>query len=262
MDASTLHLINYGMYIVSSRNAAGRFNGQIANTVFQITSDPPTVAVSINKQNLTHEFITESKVLSISILSRNADLQSIGKFGFKSGRDVGKFMNDTQYNVGLTGAPIVLDHAVGYLEGNVIGGLDVGTHTVFAVQLVDAKVLDPTGEPMTYAYYHEIKKGKTPESAPTFVNGDAPRPTATLKAESQSGVQKTAGSVAGMNPEKREAGSGGMKKYVCKVCGYVYDPEKGDPSSGIIPGTPFERLPNEWLCPVCGVPKTEFEELK
>ena len=49
-----------------------------------------------------------------------------------------------------------------------------------------------------------------------------------------------------------------MKKYVCDVCGYVYDPEKGDPDSGIAPGTPFEQIPDDWSCPLCGVGKDSF----
>lgn len=53
-----------------------------------------------------------------------------------------------------------------------------------------------------------------------------------------------------------------MKKYVCKVCGYVYDPQKGDPDSGIRPGTPFEDLPEDWKCPVCGAEKGEFEPVE
>ena len=50
-----------------------------------------------------------------------------------------------------------------------------------------------------------------------------------------------------------------MKKYVCGTCGYVYDPVAGDTDSGIAPGTAFESLPDDWTCPVCGVPKSEFE---
>ncbi len=50
-----------------------------------------------------------------------------------------------------------------------------------------------------------------------------------------------------------------MKKYVCVVCGYVYDPVEGDPDSGIAPGTAFEDIPEEWVCPLCGVSKDQFE---
>lgn len=51
-----------------------------------------------------------------------------------------------------------------------------------------------------------------------------------------------------------------MKKYVCDVCGYVYDPAVGDPDNGIAPGTAFEDLPADWVCPLCGVGKDEFSE--
>ncbi len=51
-----------------------------------------------------------------------------------------------------------------------------------------------------------------------------------------------------------------MSKYVCKICDYVYDPAAGDPDNGVAPGTSFEDLPDDWLCPICGVSKDEFEE--
>lgn len=50
-----------------------------------------------------------------------------------------------------------------------------------------------------------------------------------------------------------------MKKYRCKVCGWIYDEAKGDPDNGIAPGTRFEDLPAEFICPLCGAPKEEFE---
>ena len=53
-----------------------------------------------------------------------------------------------------------------------------------------------------------------------------------------------------------------MQKYQCIICGYVYDPEEGDPDSGIAPGTAFEDIPEDWYCPVCGVTKSEFEEVQ
>ena len=52
-----------------------------------------------------------------------------------------------------------------------------------------------------------------------------------------------------------------MKKFICTACGYIYDPEEGDPNSGIEPGTPFEELPDDWCCPMCGVPKAQFKEM-
>lgn len=53
-----------------------------------------------------------------------------------------------------------------------------------------------------------------------------------------------------------------MAKYECTVCGYVYDPEKGDPDGGVDPGTAFEDLADDWVCPVCGAAKSEFRKLE
>jgi ferric-chelate reductase [NAD(P)H] len=169
MDPKALFKISYGVYIISSKKE-GKINGQTANTLFQITSDPATVAISINKQNLTHEFIEESGVFSASILSTDAPLNLIGKFGFKSGRDTNKF-EGVNYKIGKTGSPIVLDNAVAYLEAEVINKLDAGTHTIFLGKIVDAEILSDK-EPMTYAYYHEIKRGTTPKTAPTYIKDE------------------------------------------------------------------------------------------
>ena len=51
-----------------------------------------------------------------------------------------------------------------------------------------------------------------------------------------------------------------MNRYRCTICDYVYDPEKGDPENGVNPGTRFEDLPHDWVCPVCGAEKEMFEK--
>ncbi len=229
MNLKTLYKISYGLYVVSSKKGE-RFNGQIANTVFQITSEPPKIAVSINKQNLTHQFIQESKVFTVSILSKETPLKFIGHFGFKSGRKLDKF-KDVNYKLGVTGAPLVLENTIGCLEAEVTGSLDVGTHTIFIGKLVDTELIKDE-EPMTYTYYHQIKRGRAPKTAPTYI-----------KEERIKKIRK-------------------MDKYECTVCGYIYDPEKGDPDSNVKPGTPFEELPDDWVCPVCGAEKSEFEKLE
>lgn len=228
MNKKTLHKISYGLYVISSK-ADEKFNGQIANTVFQITSEPPTVAVSINKQNLTHEFIKESKVFNISVLSEDTPMKFIGLFGFKSGKNVEKF-KEVKYKLRLTNCPIIIDYTVGYLECELIDTIDVGSHTIFIGKVIDADILNDK-KPMTYDYYHKVKKGKAPKTAPTYISEE--------------------------KNKKKEVKK--MKKYVCTVCGYVYDPEVGDPDSGIKPGTPFEDIPDDWVCPVCGVGKDMFE---
>jgi len=166
VNLKALRNCSYGLYVISSRKG-DRLNGQIANTVFQVTSDPPTIAVSINKQNLTHEFISESKVFVASVLSQDTPLSFIGHFGFKSGREVDK-LKDVNYKLGEAKAPIVVDHSLAYLEAKVINQLDVGTHTIFIGELVGADVLSE-GEPITYAYYHQVKRGTTPKTAPSYI---------------------------------------------------------------------------------------------
>lgn len=52
-----------------------------------------------------------------------------------------------------------------------------------------------------------------------------------------------------------------MDKYECSVCGYIYDPEDGDPDNGVDPGTSFGALPDDWTCPVCGADKSQFEKV-
>jgi flavin reductase (DIM6/NTAB) family NADH-FMN oxidoreductase RutF len=166
MNLEALHKLGYGMYVVGSHKGE-KLNGQIANAVFQITSEPPTLAVSINKSNLTHEYIQASKVFSAAVLCQATPLSYIGGFGFKSGRDVDK-LKGVDYRIGQTGSPIFLDHATAYLEAEVTQDVDVGTHTIFIGKVVNAEVL--TEDPcMTYEYYHQVKRGTTPKTAPSYI---------------------------------------------------------------------------------------------
>jgi ferric-chelate reductase [NAD(P)H] len=166
MNLNSLNKLGYGMYVIGSHKG-DKLNAQIANTVFQITSEPPTVAVSINKKNLTHEYIKASGVFTASILCQAAPLPYIGGFGFKSGRDVDKLAN-VNYKIGETKAPIVLDHATAYLEAEVTQDVDVGTHTIFIGKIVAAEVLTDD-VCMTYDYYHQVKRGTTPKTAPSYI---------------------------------------------------------------------------------------------
>jgi flavin reductase (DIM6/NTAB) family NADH-FMN oxidoreductase RutF len=226
MNLKALQKISYGLYIISSKKGDA-FNGQIVNTVMQVCSEPPIIAVAINKENLTHDFIKHSNLYTVSVLSTDTPMKFIGLFGWKTGREVDKY-KDIDYKTGITGTPIVLENAIATLEAEVIKNMDIGSHTIFFGKVVDAEILSEK-EPMTYAFYHMVKKGKAPRTAPTFFKKEETEP-------------KT------------------MAKYVCKVCAYVYDPEKGDPDSGIKPGTSFEDLPDNWVCPVCGVDKSQFEK--
>ena len=223
-----LHHIGYGLYLVSSVSD-GRANAQVANALIQVCAEPPAVAVCLNKDNLTHEYVARSRRFAASVLSEQTPLQFIGRFGFKSGRDIDK-LEGVETVQGVTGVPIVMPHAVSYLEVEVQRELDVWTHTLFAGRVVAAHVLsnDP---PMSYAFYHDVKRGVTPKNAPSYV----------------------------AHQDKEEST---VSKYKCTVCGYIYDPAAGDPDNSVAPGTSFESLPDDWTCPVCGAAKSEFEKVE
>jgi rubredoxin/flavin reductase (DIM6/NTAB) family NADH-FMN oxidoreductase RutF len=227
VNLETLHFLTYGLYVVASIKE-GKMNCQIANTVMQICSDPQVITAVINRGNLTHDYIASSQLFTTSILSIDTPIRFIGDLGFKSGRTADKFAG-VDYKVGMTGAPVVLDNTLAYLEARVVDQLDVHTHTIFLGEVVDAQIIKQ-GEPMTYAYYQHVKRGTTPKSAPSYV-----------------AEQKEAKPI--------------MDKYECTVCGYIYDPEKGDPDSGVKPGTRFEDLPADWTCPVCGAGKDQFKKV-
>lgn len=114
----------------------------------------------------------------------------------------------------------VVKDACAYVVAKVLSHVELSTHTVFFAELIEAQNLECSAPPMTYAYYHKVIKGKSPKNAPTYI------------------------------PEtpKEEAPKG--KVYVCSVCGYEYDASQ----------VPFEELPEDWVCPICGVGKEMFEE--
>jgi ferric-chelate reductase [NAD(P)H] len=167
MNLQTLYKIGYGMYIVSSKNREGKFNGQIANTVFQVTSEPPQIAVCLNKNNLTTDYVKESGMFIVSVLRKETPLEFIGRFGFKSGRNINKFEN-LNYKISNLGLPIILENSLAYVEAKVVNSIDVGTHILFVGEVVDAEILSE-GEAMTYEFYHLVKRGKSPKTAPTYI---------------------------------------------------------------------------------------------
>jgi rubredoxin/flavin reductase (DIM6/NTAB) family NADH-FMN oxidoreductase RutF len=223
------------MCIICSKKG-GKFDGCIVNTVFQIVPEPPMVAVSVNNECLTHEYITESRVFTVSILAESTPLEFIGKWGFKTGRDIDKF-EQVRYKTGRTGVPIVLDNAASFIEAEVIEVIGAKTHTLFIGRIIACETIDEHKIPMTYTYYRDVKGGKTPRTAATYI----------AKKKSK---------------ETLKQGTKNMKKYKCLMCGYIYDPAVGDPDSDIEAGTSFEDLPDDWVCPDCGVGKDEFEPVE
>jgi flavin reductase (DIM6/NTAB) family NADH-FMN oxidoreductase RutF len=166
MDRRPLQDLSYGLYIVTSKDGK-RLNGQIVNTVIQVTSEPPRLAVIVNKKNLTHEFIKKSKVFGVTILEESVPMTFLGHFGFKSGREIDKF-SKVRFKDGTSGCPLVIEHALSVLEAEVVDEIDVGTHTIFIGDAVSSEVIKP-GRPLTYQFYEEVLNGKSPKNAPTYI---------------------------------------------------------------------------------------------
>lgn len=212
MNKNVFRNLSYGVYIISTLDG-GRSTGCVANSIMQITSEPATIALSMNHDNFTNSCIAKSGRFAISILSESSDSSLIGQFGFQSGKDVDKFEGVS--HTMKEGLPVI-DDSCGYIVCNVIDTMETSTHTVFLGEVVDGDILKDTPA-MTYAYYHNVVKGKSPKNAPTYL------------------------------PDETEGADSSAAKWVCSVCGYVYDQE-----------TPFEDLPDSYKCPVCGQGKDKF----
>ena len=165
MDKNAFRLISYGMYLVSSYGS-GKLNGQIATTVFQVTSEPPLMAVSLNCQNYTTELIKKSRKFSIAVLSQETPLTLIGTFGFKCGRQVEKF-SGMKYETCPSGNPKLLEYSLAHFDVEVTQTVELGSHTLFIGRVVESQIL-AEGQPMTYEYYYTVLKGKTPRNATTY----------------------------------------------------------------------------------------------
>jgi flavin reductase (DIM6/NTAB) family NADH-FMN oxidoreductase RutF/rubredoxin len=233
MNYETYFKISYGLYIVTTK-AGNKKGGYIANTLFQVTATPPNFAISCNKDNYTADLIKQSGFFSFSVLSEKANPEIIGNFGYKSGRDLDKF-EGVSYFTGKTGIPIVTDSSVAWFECRVNQYYEVETHIIFIGEVVDTGIIEEKGKPLTYSYYRDVLKGYAPKNAPTYID-----------------------------KEKIEVGRPEIKQesevWQCQVCHFEYESIKGDPISGIPPGTSFLNLPEDWVCPICGAVKSLFEK--
>jgi ferric-chelate reductase [NAD(P)H] len=165
---------SYGLYVVTSR-LEGKLNGQISDALMQVTAFPPRVAVSINKEELTHEYISGSGVFAASILGRSAGMPFIGLFGFRSGRDVDK-LSQVEHRIGESGCPLVTQQAVAVFEARVLEAIDVGTHTLFVGDVLAGEMIEE-GEILTYSYYTHVMKGRVPKNSPSYGGaGASPAP--------------------------------------------------------------------------------------
>lgn len=168
MDISVFNKISYGVYIATSMYEE-KFSGCVITTLMQVTAeDKPKMTIAVNKDNYTNELIKKSGKVGVSVLSEEADMLLIGKFGFRTGREFNK-LEGTEHVVGNNGIPCITKSSVAYFEADVINEIDAGTHTIFLLEAQNAVRLEDK-TPMTYDYYHRVVKGKTPKNAATFSN--------------------------------------------------------------------------------------------
>ncbi len=218
IDQTAFHSLSYGLYIVSAK-AGDRRAACVANTFQQVTSSPLQVSVTLNKDNATTRAVRESGRFAASCLSREATMELIGTFGFHCSDDVDKFAA-CEAGLDASGVPFVAEQCVARFSARVVQTLDVGTHIVFVGEVEEAEKLC-SGEPMTYAYYHQVKGGKTPPKASSFLPDDAVAP--------------------------KPAGAEAKHAWRCTVCGHIEY---------------VDELPDDFVCPVCGVGKEMFERIE
>lgn len=215
MDSKIFRSMSYGVYVAGTMDG-DRPTGCIVNSVMQITSSPATVAISVNHDNYTNGCIAKSGLFSFSILAEDSDPGLIGGFGFRSGKDVNKF--DGVDHEMAAGVPVVKD-SCGYVVCRVINTMETATHTVFLGEVIDGVVYEGNRKPMTYAYYHQVVKGKSPKNAPTYLPEE--------EEKTQAAGQQEA------DPVKEEKVS---SKWKCQICGYEHE---------------GEELPEGFTCPWC-----------
>jgi flavin reductase (DIM6/NTAB) family NADH-FMN oxidoreductase RutF/rubredoxin len=192
MDMSVLWKLSYGMYAIGTLDGT-RPTGCIVNTVAQITSDNPVIAVSMNKNNFTYEAIKKTGRFTVSILTEKSNPNVISCLGFCSGRDRDKFNGKDFAWKEIDGLPVVKDNCAGHIVAEVVSMTEMETHYIILARVKDA-VACSNYTPMTYKYYHEVIKGSAPKNAPTYQAPSA----------------------------KKDSGTA-TEKWVCTICGYVYE---------------------------------------
>jgi len=232
------------MYLIASEYN-GKKAGYIANTTFQVTSEPPQMAISCHKDNQTTQTILDSGIFSVSVLKKEVNMKIIGDFGFMTSTEIDKFRGINTITA-KTGAPIVLDSSVAWFDCRVAKSVDLGSHYLIIGEVLDSDEISDE-EPLTYQYYREKYKMYSPKNSPTYIEKSL------LDAENSTVVEVGKAE----EPEHEHIFNG--ESYVCVICGFTYNPEEGDPSMGIAPGTPFEELPEDYKCPICNASKEYFK---
>ena len=156
-DLTALFNIGYGLYDVTARDGA-KDNGCIVNTVSQVTNTPNRIAVCINKKNLTHDMVLKTGMMNVNCLSIDAPFSVFEHFGFQSGRDVNKIINDGILRSD-NGVSFLGMYINSFMSLKVEQTVDLDTHTMFICTVTEARVITDV-ETMTYTYYQNNVKPK------------------------------------------------------------------------------------------------------
>ena len=168
MDKSALFTFTSGLYVVSADDGE-RVGACMVNTGLQVTSDPLQVAVTVNKQNFTEGVIESAGHFALAVVAQTADMPYVGRFGFRTSADFDKFA-DVPVERTTLGDPYTTLNTCAVVACEVVQEIDLGTHVMFVGKVADAAKLSDV-EPLTYAYYHGVLKGKTPPKASSYIAG-------------------------------------------------------------------------------------------
>ena len=160
MDKKALYQLTYGVFLLSTK-AGDKVNGCITNTCIQVANSPTRVAISVLNTNYTCDLIKESGIFALSLLDNTCTFQTIKHFGFQSGRDVDKFDGLT-LPTDVNGVPYLAWQTTAVISCKVLESTDLGSHTLFIAEVVDAKLLNDNA-PLTYADYQANVKTKPQE---------------------------------------------------------------------------------------------------
>lgn len=236
-----MYKLGYGLYVITAKED-DKHNGCIINTAMQVTTTPNRISVTVNKQNKTHDMIKNTGIFNISVIAESAPFDLFEHFGFQSGVSVDKFANYDNASKSENGLYYVDKFTNSYISGAVINEVDLGTHTMFIADVVDAKVLNDE-KSATYDYYQENIKPK-PEAKPVkkgyrcvicgYIYEGEELPPDYICPICKHGVDD----FEEIKPKK--------KSYRCVICGYVYE---------------GEELPPDYICPLCKHGADDFEEI-
>ena len=235
LDKSVMHKLTYGLFALFT-NDGKKDNACIINTVSQVTDEPMQISVYINKLNYSCDTIMESGKFNVCILDESAPFALYKRFGFASGRDTDKLDGFKAVATSENGLKYLIDGSCAYISGKVVKTVDCGTHMAFFAEVTETKTLGGK-TPVTYAYYFENIKPK-PE-IPTLLAEERVEEKAPSTEEKRKEATASV-SVAEAKAEKK------IIAWACKICGYVYE---------------GETLPDDFVCPWCKHPASDFEPI-